>query len=98
MDNKKLESGIIDLICFMAVGARELMNDPKIYGPMRLMEATQRLADLAEACGIPNEIFAQVSQKIAAAPMEGLPNDGEKEFVQAMDDLIAFLVGWVKNS
>lgn len=98
MDNKKLESGIIDLICFMAVGARELMNDPKIYGPMRLMEATQRLADLAEECGVPNEMFAEVSKRIEEAPMEGLPNDGEEEFVQFMDDLVTFLVEWVKKS
>jgi hypothetical protein len=97
MDNTRFESEVISLICFLAVSARELIDDPKIYGSMRLMEMIQRLVELAENCGVHNELFADVSNRIEEAPLDDLPNE-EEEFIQFMDDLVAYLVEWVKKS
>jgi hypothetical protein len=97
MNREKLELELTGLLCFMAVGARELMNEPKIYGPMRLMEAAQRLAELAEASEIDHELLAEVSQRIDAFPLDALP-EGEEEFVRFMDDLILLLATRVKDS
>ena len=96
MNSDKLESEAISLVCFFAVSARELMNDPKFYGPMRLMEATQRLVEMVERTGVHNELLAKVSQKIEAFPLEALP-EGEEEFVSFMDDLIVLLASWVSQ-
>jgi hypothetical protein len=97
MSREKLESELIGLLCFLTVSARELVNEPKIYGPMRLIEATQRLAELAEACGIDHELLAEVSQRIDAFPLDALP-EGEEEFIEFMDDVILLLATWVKDS
>lgn len=97
MNSAKLESEVISIICFLAVSARELMNDPKIYGPMRLMETTQRLIEMAEKCGVRNELFTEVAKRIEEAPLNDLPNS-EDEFSQFMNDLISLLVTWVKQS
>ena len=96
MSNEQKVSGLIDLLCFLVVGARELMNEPKIYGPMRLMEASQRLTGLAEDCGIRHELLAEVSQRIGAFPLDALP-EGEEEFIRFMDDLIVLLASWVRD-
>ena len=97
MNSAKLESEVISLICFLAVSARGLVDDPKIYGPMRLMEATQQLIDLAENCGVSNELLREVANRIEECPLDDLP-EREEKFIQFMDDLIALLVIWVKRS
>jgi hypothetical protein len=97
MNSDKLESEVIRLSCFLVVSARELMNDPKIYGPMRLIEATQHLTGLAADFGVHNELLSEVSQRIDAFSLEALP-EGEEEFVEFMDELILLLATWVKDS
>ena len=73
------------------------MNEPKIYGPMRLIEAAQRLAELAESSGIDHELLAEVSQRIHAFPLDALP-EGEEEFLKFLDDLILLLAIRVRDS
>jgi hypothetical protein len=97
MDNARLESEFVSHICLLAVSARGLIDEPKFYGPMRLLEAAQRLVELAENFGIHNELLAEVSNRIEEAPLDDLP-EGEKEFVQFMDDLVALLVDRIKQS
>jgi hypothetical protein len=97
MNSDKLESEVISLSCFLVVSARELMNEPKIYGPMRLIEATKHLTGLAADLGVHNELLLDVSQRIDAFSLEALP-EGEEEFVEFMDELIMLLATWVKDS
>ena len=96
MNSDKLESEAISLVCFLAVSARELFNDPKFYGPMRLMEATQRLVEMVENSGVRNELLAEVSQRIEAFPLEAMER-GEEEFISSLDDLILLLASWVSE-
>ena len=96
MDSDKLESEAISLACFLAASAKELFNDPKFYGPMRLIEATQRLAETVEGSGVRSELLSEVSQRIEAFPLESLP-EGEEEFVSFIDELVLFLASWVSQ-
>lgn len=96
MNSDQAESSITGLLCFLAVSARELVNGPRIYGPMRLIEATQQLTELAADCGIRNELLDEVSQRIDAFPLDALP-EGEEEFVGFMDDLVVLLATWVRQ-
>jgi hypothetical protein len=96
MNREQAESGIIALLCFLAVAARELMNEPKIYGPMRLMEASLQLTELAADCGVENELVAEVSQRITTFPLDSLP-EAEEEFMGCLDDLVLLLATWVRR-
>lgn len=96
MDRAPIESGMIDLLCFMAVSARGLLDEPKIYGPMRLMEASQHLTELAEASGIHNELLAEAAQRIETFPLDSLP-EAEEEFIGCMDDLVLLLATWMRD-
>lgn len=97
MGSDQVESGLITLICFLAVSARGLMDEPKIYGPMRLMEATQCLIALAEDCGIRHELLVEVAERIETFPLDALP-EGEEEFIRFTDDLVDLLATWVRQS
>ena len=94
MNSDELEAGVIGLICFLAVSARGLVDEPKIYGPLRLMEATQKLSDLAKKCGVRHALLTEVAKRIEGYPLDALP-EGEEEFIRFMDDLVALLATWV---
>ena len=95
--SEQLESGMIGLLCFLAVSARGLVDEPKVYGPMRLIEAAQRLVEMAESSGIHHDLFTDVVQRIEAFPLDALP-EGEEEFVEFMDELVVLLATWVGQS
>ena len=97
MKSEQLESGMIKLLCFLAVSARGLTDEPRIYGPMRLIEAAQRLVEVAESSGIHHELLTEVAQRIEAFPLDALP-EGEEEFVEFMDELVVLLATWVGQS
>lgn len=96
VNEDQLEVEVVNLICFLIVSARGLMDEPRIYGPMRLMEATQRLIKLAEHCGIRSELVTGVEERIKAFPLDSLP-EGKEKFVEFMDDLVVFLAVWVEQ-
>jgi len=97
MSSDQVESGVISLACFLAVGARGLVDEPKIYGPLRLIEATQRLIKLAKDCGVRNELLTKVAARIEEYPLDALP-EGKEEFVRFMDDLVVLLATWVRQT
>ena len=94
MNSDQVELGVISLLCFLAVSARGLVDEPGMYGPMRLMQVAERLINLAEDCGIRHELLVEVAERIEEQGFEDL---GE-EFIRFMDDLIALLATWVKQS
>ena len=93
MNSDQMESGVISLLCFLAVSARGLVEEPAMYGPMRLMQVAERLINLAEDCGIRHELLAEVAERIEEQGFEDL---GE-EFIEFMDDLVMLLATWVKQ-
>lgn len=94
MNSDQMESGVISLLCFLAVSARGLVDEPRMYGPMRLMQVAERLINLAEDCGIRHELLAEVAGRIEEQGIEDL----REEFIGFMDDLIALLATWVGQS
>ena len=98
MNSAQLESGVISLICSLIVSARGLVDEPKIYGPLRLMEATQRVVNLAEDCGIRNELLTEVAKRIEEYNLDYFLAESEEGFIRFMDDLVVLLATWVGQS
>ncbi len=94
MNSDQVESGLISLLCHMIVSARGLVDEPRMYGPMRLMQVAERFINLAEDCGIRHELLAEVAERIEEQGFEDL---GE-EFIRFMDELVALLATWVGQS
>jgi len=94
-----LINGLIELFCFTVVGARCLLNEPKIYGPMRLIEVTQRLVEFAESIGIHHEVLKELGRRIGAFSLESLDTSPEREgeFAEFLDTLIDFLASSIKH-
>ena len=87
----KLEKELFELMCYMIISARNLDHEKKIYGPLRLVDATGILIDILEKNGIiHDEFFYQVKTIIEANKDKVMTNTDL--FIAFLDDLILKMV------
>lgn len=89
-----LQRVLIEEICLVITSARELRNEPKSYGSMRLVEGIRRLLRLMQSCGFDHDVFEEVATRIEMFPLDALP-DGEDAFIDFMDELVFFLSSYI---
>ena len=85
----KCREELFELLVYMATSAAGLKGEPKIYGPQRLIEATQRLA----------KIMLQEEDSEGLQELIGIIEDGkrksmtdEESFYQMLNDVTEKLV------
>lgn len=81
------EKEIMKLFTYMATSARGCIDEPKIYGPFRLIDSISKLYSiLKENNLIENEEVSKVIEKIEKKKYSCMTD--EKEFVIMLDDVI----------
>jgi hypothetical protein len=84
------------LISFLLTSARGCVDEPKMYGPFRLLDASRRLIDVLEARGLADGFLREI--RIKMDETEGLIDlKDEKRFIESLDDLILALVKEVEK-
>lgn len=63
-DQERLRNDLYDLFGYMASAARELMVDPQIYGPFRLVDTLSRSIALSEQYGLRDPFFHEIQDYI----------------------------------
>ena len=63
------------MLCFLIVSARTLVDEPKVYGSMRLVEAAERLLSLVDELGLHDEFLTEVRERLKLCPLENLPGE-----------------------
>ena len=84
------------LITFLLTSARGCVNEPKMYGPFRLLDASKRLIDLLDARGLADEFLEQIRIKLNEVERL-MDQEDQKNFVESLDDLILALVKEVEK-
>jgi len=97
VNSRRVEHEYISLICYLITSARGLVDEPKIYGPSRLLYAAQRLVRLAAVCGIDHRVLVEIAERIEEDRLEALL-DGEDAFTAFMDELTEMLADWLKDA
>ncbi|MDW7739633.1 MAG: DUF6092 family protein [Bacillota bacterium] len=64
MENDKLLMNSYKLICYMATSACNLIGEPPLYGPFRLVDASSRLIDILEEAGSVNKDLVEARKLI----------------------------------
>lgn len=64
MEEKKFKNDLILLISYLATSARGCVDEPKSYGPFRLIDAASRLISLMNKYGISDEGLDQMAKLI----------------------------------
>ena len=69
----------------MIVSARNYLEEPKLYGPFRLIDGASRLIEILEKAGIEDPFFQEIKEKIDQKKYSVM---GDKnQFIQFLDDL-----------
>lgn len=95
MENK-FDKEIFELICYMVVSARNLIDETRMYGPLRLIDACSRLLGILEEEKRSNEFLSRVKTEIETNKYKIMTD--EEGFVAFLDDLILDMVERLKGT
>ncbi|NQS89252.1 hypothetical protein HQ584_05635 [Patescibacteria group bacterium] len=79
------KSDFFTFLAFLVVSARNCVEEPKLYGPFRLIDGASRLIEILEREGIADEFFLEIRKKIEDKKYSVMSN--KDEFVKFLDDL-----------
>ena len=91
MDTHKkdeLEPEFFELICYMVTSARNLIQENKLYGPLRLVDAVSRLVDVLEKLDLKSPRLEVIQGQI---------KDGEDTVMESEEKFTAFLENLVMD-
>ncbi|WP_461865645.1 DUF6092 family protein [Thermococcus sp.] len=83
------------LLAFLITSARGCVDEPKLYGPLRLLDAASRLIDIMEDEGKSNDEILKLKELIEEN-IDVLMYD-EEEFIRLLDELAKQLAKIIKN-
>lgn len=83
---KQFDQAIFDHVCFMAVAARGCVDEPHLYGPLRLLDTVSRLVELLEAHGLSNPFLAELQGHIDANKFKVMTD--QKGFLRLIDEVV----------
>lgn len=96
MKAEQLNREIFDHILFLLTAARGCVDEPHMYGPLRLVDAASRIIGIYfDAGGMSDEFLSKLKTKIDEKKY--LVMESEDEFVKFIDELIAESVGEMKR-
>ncbi|MEM3489957.1 MAG: DUF6092 family protein [Nitrososphaerota archaeon] len=64
MDEKKLKDDLVLLISYLVTSARGCVDEPKSYGPFRLVDAASRLIEIMNKYGISDDTLIAIARTI----------------------------------
>jgi hypothetical protein len=90
VDRKSLEEKIFELVSYMTVSARNLLDEPARYGPFRLVDSVSRLVDILEANGLSSGRLAVLQENIERLKYSAM--GPEEEYRAFLEGLVSLLV------
>lgn len=91
MTEEQLQEELFDLYGYMASAAKELLNDPMIYGLFRMVDALSRIISLTRKYGKADH-FALELQNYIEENKYTMMSD-EEEFKQFLHELVMKIAG-----
>ncbi len=74
-EEAKFRFEVIKLLCFMVTSAAGCVNEPKLYGPFRLIDSVERIITLLDNEGLADDFLKNARAKI-----------GEKKYILGYDE------------
>ncbi len=93
---EELSQEIFDYTLFLLTAARGCVDEPHMYGPLRLVDAVSRIVDICTRANVQQDQFlTNLKRKIDEKKF--IVMESEEEFVKFIDDLIAVSVEEMKK-
>lgn len=90
-----LNNNHFQLLVFLITSARGCLDEPPIYGPLRLLDGASRVINIMEKEGITHETILKIKNKIQMA-IDIIMTD-ENEFVKIVDDITKDLGDFIEH-
>ncbi len=78
-----------DLFCYMSSSASGLVDEPKLYGPLRLLETMERIIDVLEDNEMSNEFYSELKKEIKENKYTVMQD--EEKFIESLDEIVKML-------
>lgn len=82
----ELKSDFFSLLAFLITAARNCVEEPKLYGPFRLVDGASRLIGILEEAHMADEFLMGVRRKIDDGKYSVM--DDKDKFIKFLDDLV----------
>ena len=89
-EKDEFEQEFFELICFMVTSARNLIQENRLYGPLRLVDAVSRLVDILEKLDLKSPRLATIQERIEEG--EDTVMESEEKFTAFLENLVMDLV------
>ena len=86
MNEQVLRRDLFLLLGYMLTSARGLYDEPKGYGPFRLVDTAGRILEIMEAHELDDAFLRELQEAVAR---ERFGNSDDDELLEALDDLCA---------
>ena len=93
MDTQKkneFEQEFFELVCFMVTSARNLIQEDRLYGPLRLVDAVSRLVSILEKLDLKSPRLTAIQEQIEEG--EDTVMESEEKFTVFLENLVMNLV------
>jgi len=87
MARRKLDYDVFDLATYLVASARDCLDEPLIYGPLRMLEGVNKMIQLGEKDPRFRDRFLSTMQVRVSSDILKVMSDREK-FKKALDDLL----------
>lgn len=84
MNDEKLRQELFHLVGYLLTSAHGLYDEPKGYGPLRLLDSAGRLLAIMEATGLSDPFLTELSQAIDAQRFGSSDDEALRAFLDQM--------------
>jgi Family of unknown function (DUF6092) len=96
MTAASLKFDLLAFLSYLAVSARGCLDEPKEYGPFRLVDGMARLIELCEAAGLADEGWTELREFVDAHKLSVM--DDAAGFAAFLDDVVARAVALLEQA
>ena len=70
INSQELRVALLELLTFLGSSARGTIDEPKLYGPLRLVEAIQRVINLMDDMGVSDPELNSLAERFIDEAMQ----------------------------
>jgi hypothetical protein len=63
ISHQELQGALLELLTFLATSARGAVDEPKLYGPLRLIETAQRVINLMDRLNLSDDELNAIADR-----------------------------------
>ncbi len=86
MDERKLKDDLVLLISYIVTSARGCIDEPKSYGPFRLVDSASRLIGIMNKYGISDDVLNVIAKTIDSDKFSTMTDSSR--FIEMLDKVV----------